>query len=100
MISGLEPWLQPYTRALLSYFPQLIMTSGYRSPTKQLELWNNRHRNPYPVAPPGTSYHEYGRAFDVVGPPDVLAAAGRVWEAWGGTWGGRFRRDDPIHFQA
>jgi hypothetical protein len=86
--------------ALVNYFPTLKVTSVYRSPTDQLRLWNNRHNNPYPVAPPGSSYHEYRRAFDVVGPPDVLAAAGRVWESWGGTWGGRFRNADPIHFQA
>lgn len=100
MLSGLEPWLRPYAEALLGYFPELRVTSVYRSPTDQLRLWNNRHRNPYPVAPPGTSWHEHRRAWDMVGPPERLAAAGRVWESWGGTWGGRFGRPDPIHFQA
>lgn len=100
MLSGLQPWLRPYAEALVSYFPMLKVTSVYRSPTKQLELWNNRASNPYPVAPPGTSYHEYGRAWDMVGPSEYLEWAGRTWQSWGGTWGGAFSRRDPIHFQA
>lgn len=98
--SGLASWLRPYAESLLYYYPQLRVTSVYRSPTDQLRLWNQRATNPYPVAPPGSSYHEYGRAFDLVGPEAVLEAAGRTWESWGGTWGGRFKKLDPIHFQA
>lgn len=100
MLDQLEPWLAPWAKLLLYYFPQLTITSVYRSPTKQLELWNNRQNNPYPVAPPGSSYHEYRRAWDMVGPADQLQLAGQVWESWGGTWGGRYRHADPIHFQA
>lgn len=99
-LSGLHPGLAPYAAALVSYFPGLKVTSVYRSPTTQLALWRNRARNPYPVATPGTSYHEYRRAWDMVGPPELLELAGRTWESWGGTWGGRFSRADPIHFQA
>lgn len=99
-LDQLEPWLAPYAKALVSYFPQLTVTSVYRSPTDQIRLWNNRARNPYPVARPGTSWHEYRRAWDMVGPDDMLELAGRTWEAWGGTWGGRFHNSDPIHFQA
>lgn len=100
MFSGLQPWLRPYAEYLVAYFPRLRVTSVYRSPTKQLELWNNRANNPYPVAPPGSSYHEYGRAWDMVGPAEDLEWAGRTWASWGGTWGGNFSRSDPIHFQA
>lgn len=96
-LSGLQPWLIPYATQLLKYFPQLQITSVRRSKTEQLKLWNNRHNNPYPVAPPGTSRHELGLAWDMVGPPEVLKVAGAVWESWGGTWGGRF--NDPIHFE-
>lgn len=92
------PWLRPYAEALLYYFPGLTITSVRRSYTQQLRLWYNRHNNPYPVAPPGTSKHEAGRAFDLVGPPELLRQAGQLWESWGGRWGGRFR--DPIHFEA
>lgn len=95
-LNGLEPWLRPFADALLDYFPDLTITSVRRSRTEQLRLWNNRHNNPYPVAPPGSSYHEYGRAFDVVGKLERLKQAGAVWKSWGGQW----FPADPIHFQA
>ena len=40
------------------------ITSGWRSAAQQAALWANRHLNPYPVAPPGTSMHERGLAID------------------------------------
>lgn len=95
-LSGLEPWLRPYAEALVRQFPSLQITSVYRSHTEQLRLWNNRAKNPYPVAPPGTSYHEHRRAWDMVGPPEQLRAAGALWRSWGGQW----FEADPIHFQA
>lgn len=95
---GLTSWLRPWARALRRAYPRLKVTSVYRSYGDQLRLWNNRATNPYPVSPPGRSKHGQGRAFDMVGPPELLAQAGRTWESWGGTWGGRFR--DPIHFEA
>lgn len=102
--SGLQPWLRPYADALLSEFSGLKITSTYRSRSDQIRLYRARDRTPcptcdpptFPVAPPGRSYHEYGRAFDVVGDPRVLAAAGARWRSWGGTWSVK----DPIHFQA
>lgn len=93
--SGLQPFLRPYAQALVGYFPGLRITSVRRSRTEQLRLWNNRHRNPYPVAPPGQSLHEYGLAWDMVGPIEALRAAGRVWNSWGGHWSER----DSIHFE-
>jgi LAS superfamily LD-carboxypeptidase LdcB len=81
----------------VSYFPQLTVTSVYRSRSEQLELYRNRRKNRYPVAPPGQSYHELGRAWDMTGPAHQLVHAGRVWQSWGGTWGGA---RDAIHFQA
>jgi len=80
----------------VQYFPGLRITSVRRSTTEQLKLWNARHSNPYPVAPPGTSYHEYGRAWDMVGPAAELRHAGLTWKSWGGQW----FESDPIHFQA
>src|SRR5918996_4892569 len=96
-LSGLAPWLRPWAEQLHHYVPGLRITSVYRSPTEQLELWRNRHRNPYPVAPPGRSYHEYRRAWDMIGTASELAYAGRIWRSWGGGWGGE---RDPVHFQA
>lgn len=81
---------------MVRLFPRLTVTSVYRSRTEQYRLWNNRANNPFPVAPPGSSYHEYGRAWDMVGDRDELERAGALWRSWGGTWGER----DPIHFQA
>lgn len=79
----------------MRYFPGLQVTSVYRSKTEQRRLWNNRHNNPFPVAPPGRSLHEYGLAWDMVGPDHVLAEAGRVWNSWGGNWS----KTDKIHFE-
>lgn len=96
-LAQLHPQLRPYAEYLVRYLgSHVTVTSVYRSPTEQLRLWNNRHNNPYPVAPPGTSYHELGRAWDMVGDPEVLRWAGEVWRSWGGTW----TEADRIHFQA
>ena len=96
-INGLVDWLEPWAEWLISLSPQQIrVTSTYRSYTDQLSLWNNRATNPYPVAPPGSSYHQYGRAFDLNGPLEILTQLGAIWNSVGGTW----HPSDPIHFQA
>ena len=41
------------------------ITSGGRTYAEQERLWNARGSNPYPVAHPGSSRHETGRAADV-----------------------------------
>lgn len=41
------------------------VTSGHRSVEEQQRLWDDRHSNPYPVARPGNSRHQSGRAADV-----------------------------------
>ncbi len=102
-ISSLVPELQPYCRELLRIAgenrlePRL--TSARRSLQEQRELYNRflRGANPFPVAPPGTSAHETGEAFDLlVTPVDYLPALGDLWISWGGQWGGN---RDPVHFQ-
>jgi hypothetical protein len=54
------------------------ITSGLRTIEEQQRLWDNRGSNPFPVARPGTSRHQSGRAADVTigGRPiqDVLGA--------------------------
>jgi len=101
-LQDLEPWLYQYAEYLVSQLEPygVTVTSVYRSYTDQLELYRRRASNPYPVAVPGTSKHELRRAWDMVGPDDVLAYAGHVWESWGGRWGGSFHHIDPIHFEA
>jgi LAS superfamily LD-carboxypeptidase LdcB len=76
------------------------ITSAYRSPAEQKALWRHRASNPFPVAPPGCSTHEYGFAVDLVtdydgdlyelgrdfgfewaGPRDVVH-----FDVWGSSW--------------
>lgn len=77
-----------------------VVTSARRSSKKQAQLYDRYMRglSPYPAAPPGTSKHERGLAFDVtVQPLSALSALGSLWESIGGRWGGRFK--DPVHFE-
>lgn len=101
---GLLPQLVPYAAALyawmLSQDPSAQITSVRRSRTEQARLYRRflAGLSKFPAAPPGKSKHEQGRAFDILARKDVLAQAGRIWESWGGRWGGRFH--DEIHFEA
>lgn len=54
------------------------VVSGLRTRAEQEALWERRATNPYPVAPPGTSDHERGRAVDVARATvaELLAVAG------------------------
>lgn len=94
-MNGLLPQLSPYADYLVSLAPGAQVTSVYRSYSDQLRLWLNRSSNPFPVAYPGTSYHQYGRAFDVVAPIETLRRLGAIWRSWGGRWG----EHDVIHFE-
>lgn len=102
--NGLHPQLRPYFIALLQAMqrvePTARVTSAYRSPSAQARLYRRylAGASQYPVAPPGRSKHEYGRAIDIVASPGLLRAAGLAWEGIGGRWGGRF--NDDIHFEA
>jgi D-alanyl-D-alanine carboxypeptidase len=108
-ISSLIPELQPFARDLLRVAGaaglQPRITSTRRSSAEQTRLYRRflAGQNPYPVAPPGTSAHEFGYAFDMMiqaAPGQMesdLADLGQVWTSWGGVWGGAFK--DPIHFE-
>jgi hypothetical protein len=49
------------------------------------------------VAPPGSSAHEYGEAFDyLVSPEQYQQDVGLTWVDWGGEWGGA---KDVVHFE-
>lgn len=108
---GLQPWLRPAAEYLLSRFPLLVVSSTYRSLDKQAQLyrtwyalrvqgysdaWICQNRGICTPAPPGRSYHNYGRAFDLNGAAAQLEQAAVLWRRMGGTW----FPDDPIHFQA
>lgn len=77
-----------------------IVTSARRSSAKQRQL----------IAAGQTtaarSRHLQGRALDIgfqglrteEVPAEWWAYAGSVWESFGGRWGGRFTKPDPLHF--
>jgi uncharacterized protein YcbK (DUF882 family) len=65
-LEGLAPQLVEAIRHAERLLGQpLPIVSGYRTAAAQQALWDARHSNPYPVAPPGTSQHELGQAIDV-----------------------------------
>lgn len=103
-IDALIPELRAPARALESLAARAgvapRITSTRRSHSEQSRLYRRflAGGSQYPVAPPGSSAHEFGMAFDMV----VVGEAnqndlGQVWESWGGVWGGR--ASDPIHFE-
>src|SRR5688572_21404137 len=66
-VVGVTKGLAAAMRAALGRAEQLLgrpvpITSGYRSPEAQAQLYANRASNPYPVAAPGSSMHERGLA--------------------------------------
>lgn len=103
MLEGLEPALRPWAEYLVQlgqqHDPSLTITSVRRSSAEQARLYRRylAGQSQFPAAPPGRSFHEYGRAWDMVGRPEVLRWLGAIWQSWGGTYGGEV---DPIHFQA
>src|SRR5215468_9724699 len=76
------------------------VTSTLRSHAEQERLYRRylQGLQPLPVAPPGSSAHEFGYAFDmIVSPMEALTDVGATWQSWGGKWGGQF--SDPVHFE-
>jgi hypothetical protein len=103
MFEDLIPELQDPARELVAacgssgLLPRV--TSTRRSHSAQVRLYQRwlSGLSPLPAAPPGTSAHEFGYAFDlVVTPFEALGDVGYTWESWGGVWGGE---KDPVHFQ-
>lgn len=74
---------------------QARVTSGYRSKAAQTKLYNRylQGLQPYPVAKPGTSDHEKGKAIDVVSTdtPKLVALLTSAGLSWAGP-------TDPVHF--
>jgi hypothetical protein len=69
-----------------------------RSRSEQTRLYRRSQQGlqPYPVAPPGFSAHEYGWAFDlVVSPFDAIYDVAYTWKQWGGAWNAA----DAVHFE-
>lgn len=95
-IGGLAPELEAaLDRAATLLGRPVPVTSGWRSYAEQQRLYDRRGSNRYPVARPGTSEHERGRAVDVpLAFADRLAAVAprvglcRPWP-----------ENDPVHFE-
>lgn len=105
------------TRALAAQLlrspPRLAITSARRSYEEQAALYAQGRTAPGPIvtyAPPGTSLHEHGRAFDVAPlnsagkphwpeDPALWEAIGKRGEALGLKWGGRWTWPDRPHFE-
>lgn len=100
---GLNPQLRPYFVWLYSKAVEwdrtARITSARRSRAEQERLYRRflAGQSKYPVARPGTSRHEQGRAIDLIAAPEVLRRLGALWRSRGGRWGGEA---DPIHFDA
>jgi len=100
----LVPWAKWLYLMGKQYDGRLVVTSARRSSAKQAELYAKYQsgQSVIPAAPPGSSLHEYGLAFDLarlgkdpLGDP-LLAWLGLIWTMVGGRHGGI---RDPVHFQ-
>ena len=103
MASGLRPDLEAGVSQLVACIHSAggtyAITSGYRTEKQQARLYRRAQAglSRYPAAPPGRSAHQEGRAVDIViTPAQVKQYAGRLWQSWGGLWGGA---QDDIHFE-
>jgi peptidoglycan L-alanyl-D-glutamate endopeptidase CwlK len=118
LIAELHPDVRGKAEALLAAAEaagiSLCVTQGYRSPAQQAALYaqgrNGDTRPQVTKAPPGYSWHEFRRAFDVAvlhdgkatWPNDVAlwSRIGALGKAVGLEWGGDFKTIvDRPHFQ-
>lgn len=116
-IAQLEPVIQPKARALIEAARaegiELAVTQGLRTMAEQQALYDQGRTKPGPIvtnAKPGSSWHNFGLAFDVAvvvgGKPSWPTDAalwkriGELGKAQGLTWGGDFTSIvDMPHFQ-
>lgn len=110
---GLTPRADAYAAALRDwcryYGIPIRITEGKRSWFQQARLYAQGRILPGPIvtnAPPGSSVHESGNAFDVaiMGPrpydPELMGYVGQIGKALGLRWGGEFKTlDDKPHFE-
>lgn len=65
-----------------------------RSYADQVDLWNARASNPYPVAQPGTSRHEFGGAIDL----NILGGTADDYQAMADIAEGKYGLDAGLYF--
>src|SRR6266571_678409 len=87
--------MRPWARALVDLAGRAGLaprvTSTRRSHSEQGRLYRSylAGKNPYPVAPPGESAHEFGYAFDLAISPMTIQTfrnLGQVWTEWAAWW--------------
>lgn len=105
---SLHPSIRPWATALYlgaeraGLHPRV--TSTYRSIRHQQVLYDRRQRvlrgelppsaQPFNVARPGRSRHNFRAAFDMVVDPGGERLVGSVWRNWGGFW----TPSDRVHY--
>jgi hypothetical protein len=93
LVDGVQRLIDAAARAGI-----LVNVSSARRTHRQQQALYRRYLaglNPYPVAPPGQSDHEYGYAVDLwAGDSAKTRLVGRTWRSWGGLWSER----DEVHF--
>ncbi len=77
-------------RAIEARVQMMLINSSYRTVAQQMLLYNDRHNNGNPVAPPGTSNHQTGLAIDIEDP--------RGWDPYLIEQGWEPLDGDPPHF--
>jgi peptidoglycan L-alanyl-D-glutamate endopeptidase CwlK len=113
--TGLDPTLADKAQQLIDLAARegitLQVKQGYRSPEEQERLYAQGRSAPGAIvtyARPGRSYHQSGRAIDVVplknGQPDDASPhwgrIGQLGKSLGLVWGGDFKRlNDRYHFE-
>lgn len=117
MIAGLDPAMQPLATAFMRQASaaglHVTVTDGFRSSDAQAAIYAKGRTEPGPIvtnAPPGSSWHEFGLAFDVA-PVDETGRAfwpndtkfwtwlGELGERLELAWGGRWQTPDWGHFE-
>jgi N-acetylmuramoyl-L-alanine amidase len=77
-------------RAIAARGEKMQVNSSYRTVAQQMLLYNDRHNNSNPVAPPGASNHQTGLAIDIEDP--------RGWDPYLIEQGWEPLAGDPPHF--
>lgn len=98
LLERLHPAAQPYALAALEAFREATgiyptVTSVYRSTAEQARLYAQRASNPYPVAKPGNSAHNYALAWDA----SVPAKYDALWRKIRTEIGWVVPSDDKVH---
>lgn len=84
------PGKQALQKAIQARGVKLLVNSSYRTIAQQMLLFNDRFKNPNPVAPPGRSNHQTGLAIDIEDP--------RGWEPFLIAQGWQPLPGDDPHF--